>query len=337
MPGKTDKILLAHGSGGRLSHDLIGSAIFKELGNPILAELGDSAVLELGGRRLALTTDSHTVSPLFFPGGDIGRLSVCGTVNDLAAVGARPRYLTLGLVMEEGLDASVLERTLRSIGEAAKEAGVWIVAGDTKVVEKGGADKLFTNTSGLGEVLDGVELSPARIRPGDKVLVTGTMGDHGAAVLSARQDLGFTALSSDVAPLWGLVERLLAERCDVKFMRDPTRGGLATVLNEAALGRDFGFRVLESEVPVRESVRTFCEMLGLDPLYIANEGKMVVVVSPQDADRALGLLRAHPLGRDARLIGEAVAEHKGKVFLTTSIRGSRILDMLVGEQFPRIC
>ena len=337
MADNTGKILLAHGSGGRLSHEFVGAKVLKELGNPILAELTDSAVLDLGGRRLALTTDSHTVKPLFFPGGDIGRLSVCGTVNDLAAVGARPRYLTLGLVMEEGLESGTIERVLKSVGEAAREAGVWIVAGDTKVVEKGGADRLFTTTAGLGEPVDGADLSAARIKPGDKILVTGTIGDHGAAVLSSQQELGFSSLRSDVAPLWGLVEGLFSERCDVKFMRDPTRGGLATVLNEASRGRDFGLRVFESEIPVSDQVRAFSEILGLDPLYIANEGKMVIVVSPRDAERALGLLRAHPLGRQARLIGEAVAEPKGKVFLSTTIGGSRVLDMLVGDQFPRIC
>ncbi|MFA5139014.1 MAG: hydrogenase expression/formation protein HypE [Elusimicrobiota bacterium] len=337
MAEKADRILLAHGSGGRLSHELVGSVVLPELSNPVLLELGDSAVVESPAPRLAFTTDSHTVKPLFFPGGDIGRLSVCGTVNDLAAAGAKPLYLSLALIIEEGLELSVLSKVMRSIRAAAEEAGVSVVAGDTKVVEKGSGDGLFTNTSGIGAVREGVTLSPSRIEPGDKVLVTGTIGDHGAAVLSERQNLGFSSLRSDCAPLWGLVAGLLDAGVGVKFMRDPTRGGLATVLNEAVHGRAFGIRVLEPDVPVREEVRAFCEVLGLDPLYIANEGKMVVVVAAKDAERALGVVRSQPLGREAAIIGDVVAEPKGRVYLSTRIKGTRVLDMLVGEQFPRIC
>ena len=337
MAEKADKILLAHGSGGRLSHELVGSMVLRELSNPILLELGDSAVIESRGSKLAFTTDSHTVKPLFFPGGDIWRLSVFGTVNDLAAAGAKPLYLSLALIIEEGLELSVLSKVIRSIRAAAEEAGVAVVAGDTKVVEKGSGDGLFTNTSGIGTILEGVALSPSRIEPGDRVLVTGTVGDHGAAVLSERQGLGFSSLRSDCAPLWGLVAGLFDAGVDVKFMRDPTRGGLATVLNEAVHGRGVGIRVWEAEVPVREEVRAFCEVLDLDPLYIANEGKMVVAVAAKDAERALSIVRAHPLGREAAVIDEAVSEPKGRVYLTTRIQGTRVLDMLVGEQFPRIC
>ncbi|HBL18691.1 MAG: hydrogenase expression/formation protein HypE [Elusimicrobia bacterium GWA2_69_24] len=337
MGEKAEQILLAHGSGGRLSHDLVGSSILKALPDPVLEKLTDSAELELDSRRIAFTTDSYTVRPLFFPGGDIGRLAVCGTVNDLAAMGAKPRFLSLALIIEEGLERAVLDRVVGSIAAAAREAGVRIVTGDTKVVEKGKGDGLFINTAGIGELGDGPGFSPERIAAGDKVLVNGTIGDHGAAVISERQALGIGGLASDCAPLWGLVKSVLDAGCKVKFMRDATRGGLATVLNEAAAGRSFGFTVSESAVPMREPVRAFCELLGFDPLYMANEGKMVLVAAPEDAERALAALRAHPLGRDAAVIGEAVPAPAGKVFLATAVRGRRILDMLVGDQFPRIC
>lgn len=333
--GLGDRILLSHGSGGRLQAGLLRRLILRELTDKTLARLGDSAEIR-GSRRMALTTDTYTVTPMVFPGGDIGKLAVCGTVNDLAAAGAKPEHMTFALVLEEGLETSSLRRVVRSAAAAARRAGVRIVAGDTKVVEKGGCDGLFINTSGVGKLHPRARLSADRIRPGDKLLVSGTIGDHGAAVLCARQDLGFTGLRSDCAALWGPAKKLL-DSCDVKLMRDPTRGGLATVLNEIAEDRGFGIEVLEASLPVREPVRAFCEVLGLDPLYSANEGKLAAVVAGRDAGRALKVLRSHPLGRDAALIGSVVRQPAGRVFLTTGIGGRRILDMLAGDQFPRIC
>jgi len=336
MTGKLDRIMLAHGSGGRLSHELVGE-IVRALPDPVLEKLGDAAELELVSGRLAFTTDTYTVTPPVFPGGDIGKLAVCGTVNDLAAAGARPRFLSLALVLEEGLELKLLRRILVSIAAATKEAGVRVVTGDTKVVERGGADRIFINTSGVGELGEGTQLGPERIRPGDKVLINGGIGEHGAAVLAQRQNLGLGGLASDCAPLWGLVEAVLSSGCDVRFMRDATRGGLATVLNEAAEGRDFGISLLESAVPVSEPVRAFCELLGYDPLYIANEGKMVIVAEPEGAARALAAMRAHPLGGGAAVIGEVVERPTGRVYLKTAVAGRRVLDMLTGDQFPRIC
>ncbi|MFH2203297.1 MAG: hydrogenase expression/formation protein HypE [Elusimicrobiota bacterium] len=336
MAGKTERILLAHGSGGRLSHELVGE-IVRALPDPILRRLGDSAEIEPAPGRLAFTTDTYTVSPAVFPGGDIGRLAVCGTVNDLAAAGATPRYLSLGLVIEEGLEFDFLRSILRSVGETAREAEVRIVTGDTKVVERGGVDRLFINTAGVGELGRRSALGPEGIRAGDRILINGTVGDHGAAVLSRRHQMGLKGLRSDCAPLWSLVQPVLDADCGVRFMRDATRGGLATVLNEAAEGRDFGIVVDESAVPVSDSVRAFCELLGYDPLYIANEGKMVLVVDPGGAERALRLLRAHPLGAAAAVVGEVSGESAGRVLLRTTVGGRRILDMLVGDQFPRIC
>jgi len=331
-----DRILIGHGSGGRLSHELIGE-IVRALADPMLERLGDSAELEIPSGRLAFTADSFTVKPLFFPGGDIGKLAVCGTVNDLAAAGAEPKFLSLSLIIEEGLEMALLRRVLCSIGRAAAQARVRIVTGDTKVVERGAADRLFINTAGIGELRSGAPAGPGAVRPGDKILLSGTLGDHGAAVLTERDSLGLRGLRSDCAPLWDLVAGVLDSGVIPRFMRDPTRGGFATVLNELVEGREFGAAVSEAAVRVSEPTRTFCELLGFDPLYIANEGKMVLVVGPEDAGKALGALRSHPFGADAAVVGEIVGEPAGRVFLETLVGGRRVLDMLTGDQFPRIC
>jgi hydrogenase expression/formation protein HypE len=336
MKQEPDKILLAHGSGGKLMHDLIESFL-PDLANPLLEKLEDSAVFEVNGR-LAFTTDSYTVSPLFFPGGDIGRLAVCGTVNDLSMSGARPLYLSLALVIEEGLPVSELKKVMASIREAADEAGVKIVTGDTKVVGRGGADRLFINTAGVGLVPEGVDISAANARPGDKVILSGGIGDHGIAVLSQREGLRFhTPVPSDCAPLNGLVADMLAASKRIRCLRDPTRGGLAVTLNDFAARSKVGVTIEETATPVARAVLAACELLGLDPLYIANEGKLVAVVPPEDAGAVLAAMKAHQYGRDAAVIGEVVSRHPGRVVMKTALGASRILDMPVGELLPRIC
>ncbi len=332
-----ETILLAHGSGGRLTHDLIREVFQRELSNPFLDDLGDAAVLPRQSGRLAFTTDSYVVRPIFFPGGDIGKLAVCGTVNDLSMVGARPLYLSIGFILEEGLSLGDLRRIVRSAAQAAREAGVVIVAGDTKVVDRGAADGVFINTAGVGVIPEGVALSPQNIRPGDAVLVSGTVGDHGIAVMAQREGLGLsTPLMSDCAPLNGLAEAVVA--CGgVRVMRDPTRGGLATTLVELAQAGGVGLEIEESAVPVNDAVRGACELLGLDPLYVANEGKLVAIVAADCADAALAAMQSHPLGRDARVIGYATQAHAGRVVLKTILGVSRVVEMLTGEQLPRIC
>jgi hydrogenase expression/formation protein HypE len=335
----TDRILLAHGSGGILSHELIRELFARHFANPDLDTRADSAVLgALPGGRLALTTDSYVVQPLFFPGGDIGELAVCGTVNDLAVSGARPLYLTAGFILEEGLPLETLERVVASMAATAKLAGVRIVTGDTKVVERGAADGLFINTAGVGVVPPDLTLSPALLRPGDALLINGTVGDHGMAVMMRREGLSFQAeLESDTAPLNGLIAELLeAVAGGVRCMRDATRGGLATVLNEWA-DWDVGIEVEESAVPIREEVRAISEILGLDPLYAASEGKVVVAVAPGVEEEALAALRAHPLGENAALIGRVTDEHAGRVALRTPFGARRVLSMLTGAPLPRIC
>ena len=332
-------VTLAHGSGGRLSHDLLYELFLPYLGNPILAGLGDSAVLAMDGARLAFTTDSYVISPIFFPGGDIGKLAICGTVNDLAVAGAEPRYLSAGFILEEGLSFGVLERVVASMGETVRAAGVQIVTGDTKVVERGAADGLFINTAGVGTVPAGLSLGPDHLRPGDRILVSGTIGDHGLAVMIGREGLDLRSdLVSDCAPLNGLVAGLLAA-CPrgVRAMRDPTRGGLASTLNEWARAAGLGIAIAQASIPVREEVRAACELLGLDPLYSPNEGKVVVAAAAEDADRALAAMRAHPLGRQAAVIGEVTAEHAGRAVLRTPFGARRLLEMLAGDQLPRIC
>jgi len=332
-----DRILLAHGSGGKLAHDLIKSRFVGALDNPVLSKLDDSAVLEMKGR-IAFTTDSYVVSPIFFPGGDIGKLSICGTVNDLATSGARPLYLSLAFIIEEGLPLEELERVVASVQKTASGAGIKIVTGDTKVVDRGSADKLFINTAGIGIIPDGVNISGSNARPGDKVILSGSIGDHGIAVLSQRQGLSFgTTLESDCAPLAGMVAETLEASINIHSLRDPTRGGLATTLNELAEQSRVSIRIEESQIPVKDEVSGACEMLGLDPLYIANEGKMIVIVPPEDADTVLHTMRKNIYGKNAAIIGEVLDGHPGRVVMKTALGSSRIVDMLVGEPLPRIC
>jgi hydrogenase expression/formation protein HypE len=356
-------VLLAHGSGGQLSHELVRQVFVHHFDNAILRELNDAAIvqvascelqvkscrsnvesgsnleLETCNLKLSFTTDSYVISPLFFPGGDIGKLAVCGTVNDLAVSGAEPRYLSAAFILEEGLPLETLERVVVSMAETARAAGVQIVTGDTKVVDHGAADGLFINTAGVGVVPAGRKLVPSNLRPGDRILINGTIGDHGMAVMIQREGLSFrSALASDCAPLNELVAGLLAAcPAGVRCMRDPTRGGLVTTLSEWASVAGVGIEVEEVAIPLREEVRGACEMLGLDPLYVANEGKVVVAVAPQFAEAALHALRAHPLGRGAAIVGRVTEEHPGRVVLRTLLGARRILDMLVGEQLPRIC
>jgi hydrogenase expression/formation protein HypE len=331
-----DKILLAHGSGGKLMHDLIES-FMPRLDNPILDKMEDSAVFDISGR-VAFTTDSYTVNPIFFPGGDIGKLAVCGTVNDLAMSGAKPLYLSLAFIIEEGLPVADLKRIVESIAAAAAEAGVKIVTGDTKVVGKGGADKLFINTAGVGSVPEGVNISAANARPGDKVILSGTIGDHGIAVLSKREGLKFnTPVPSDCAPLNDLVADMLKASRDIHCMRDPTRGGLATTLNDFAGQSNVGIAIEEDKIPVDRAVLAACELLGLDPLYIANEGKLAAIVPADDAADVLRRMKRHKYGKNAAVIGEVVAGHPRRVVMKTLLGASRIVDMPVGELLPRIC
>jgi len=337
------RITLSHGSGGKAMHELIEQVFVAGFANPLLAPLEDQARLALGGLlehgdRLAFTTDSYVVDPLFFPGGDIGTLAVNGTVNDLAVSGARPLYLSCGMILEEGLEIATLQRVAQSMEAAAAAAGVAVVTGDTKVVHRGAADKLFINTSGIGVIPRGIEIGARRAQPGDAVLVSGTIGDHGAAILAARQDLALQAtIASDCQPLHGLVQAMLAVCPDIHCLRDATRGGVATVLKEIARTASVCIRVEEQRLPVREQVKGVSEILGLDPLYMANEGKLVAVVPADDADALLAAMRAHPAGRDAALIGSVRDEPRGDVLLATAFGGERIVDMLVGEQLPRIC
>ena len=333
----SDKILLAHGSGGKLAHDIIRQSLLPALSNPILARLDDAAVLETAGR-LAFTTDSYVIQPIFFPGGDIGKLAVCGTVNDLAMVGATPHYLSLAFIIEEGLPLSDLQKVVSSIKDTAAMADVAVVAGDTKVVNRGNADKLFINTAGIGTVPEGVNISGHNARPGDILILSGTVGDHGIAVLSQREGLSFaTELESDCAPLNGLVAEMLAASHNIHCLRDPTRGGLATTLNEIAGQSGVSIRIYEDKIPIREEVSSACEMLGLDPLYVANEGKLIAAVDRDEADNILEKMKKHPYGHDAAVIGEVKEENPGKVVMKTGLGTTRIIDMLVGEPLPRIC
>ena len=333
-------VTLSHGSGGKSSHALIESVILPAFRNPLLDVDADAAVFAAGiaGGRLAMTTDSYVVSPLFFPGGDIGTLAVHGTINDLAVSGASPLALSVGLILEEGLDMEILRRVINSMASAAAAAGVPIVTGDTKVVPRGKADQLFVNTSGVGVVASDVNLGAENVRPGDVVIVSGFVGDHGMAVMLAREALEIEAdIVSDSAALHTLVTDLLAAAPNTRVIKDPTRGGVATTLNEIARRAHLAIVLEEERVPVRVAVRGACEILGLDPLHIANEGKLLAIVPAEEANRALGALRAHPLGRDAAVVGVVQAEPVGMVLLRTGIGGSRVLDMLVGDPLPRIC
>jgi hydrogenase expression/formation protein HypE len=337
------RVTLAHGAGGKAMRELIGGMVLSHFSNPLLRPLEDQARIAMDelaaqGDRLAFTTDSFVVDPLEFPGGDIGKLAVYGTVNDLAVSGARPLYLSCALILEEGLELALLDRMLASMKEAAAAAGVSIVTGDTKVVHRGAADKLFINTAGIGVVPAGVEIAAHRARPGDVVLVNGYLGDHGAAILQARGELALAAgITSDCQPLHGLVDAMRAACADVRCLRDATRGGLATVLNEFAESSGVGIRLEEGCLPVRDTVRGVCEILGLDALYLANEGKLAAVVPAGDAERVLAAMRAHPAGRDSRIIGEVIPGRRRRVTLRTAFGSERVVDMLVGEQLPRIC
>ena len=333
----TDTVIIGHGSGGTLSRDLLNRLFLPDLGKAAPRALDDSAVVTMNGQRYAISTDSHVVSPLFFPGGDIGRLAICGTVNDLAMVGAAPVALTCGFVLEEGLSFELLQRVVKSMEEAAREAGVYIAAGDTKVVGRGGADKIFINTSGIGKIPDGVDISGANAKEGDVVIVSGTIGDHGIAVMSAREGLGFeTKLESDVAPLNHLVEAMLAAG-EVHVLRDPTRGGLGTSLVEISEQSNVIVELLEPSLPVKPAVNAACEMLGFDPLFVANEGKLVAFVKESDADKILDVMKKTQYGEDAVIIGKVIGTEKSQVRLKTAIGGTRLVDMLPGEMLPRIC
>jgi len=331
-------IRLAHGSGGEASRKLVGDLVETYLKNDIIDCLDDSAVLKVREGRLAFTTDSYVVDPIFFPGGDIGSLAVHGTVNDLAMAGAKPLAITLGLILEEGLKVADLNAIMGSVSRAAAEAGVMVVGGDTKVVERGSADGIFINTSGIGMIPDGIEVSSANARPGDKIILSGTVGDHGVAVISRREGLSFkTDIKSDSAPLNGLVDAMLASSSAIHTMRDPTRGGLATSLNEIAAKSGVGLLIDEAAIPLKPEVEHACEMLGLDPLYVANEGKLVAFVPSDDAEGVLAAMREAPYGRDAAVIGEARSESPATVILNTAVGGQRILSPLSGELLPRIC
>ncbi|MCO1600155.1 hydrogenase expression/formation protein HypE [Desulfosporosinus nitroreducens] len=329
-----ERIMLAHGSGGRLSHELILNLFQKHLGNPYLNQMNDAALVP-GREQIAVTTDSFVVSPLFFRGGDIGKLAICGTVNDLAVSGAIPKFITLALILEEGLLMEDLERIIKSIAETAAEAGIVIISGDTKVVERGSADKVFINTTGIGYITNRL-VGPEQIRPGDEILITGTIGDHGIAILSEREGLEFqTPVLSDCAPLNKLIDTFYLP--GVKCMRDPTRGGVATTLNELAQQAGVSMLLKEEFLPLSPSVESACEMLGLDPLYLANEGKALVIVRPEVAEEVLMKMQAHPLGQNATRIGQVQEGKSGLVLLETFLGGKRIVGMLEGEHLPRIC
>jgi hydrogenase expression/formation protein HypE len=332
-----DTVVLGHGSGGKLSHDLINRLFLPELGKAAPRALDDSAIVTINSLRLALTTDSHVVSPLFFPGGDIGKLAICGTVNDLAMVGAKPIALTCGFVIEEGLSFETLQLVVQSMREAAAEAGVFIAAGDTKVVQKGGADKLFINTAGVGLVESGVNISGTNAQVNDVVIISGTLGDHGIAVMSAREGFSFeTDLQSDVAPLNHLIAAMM-NAGEIHVLRDPTRGGLATTLNEIAIQSNLTVELQETALPVKRQVHAACEMLGFDPLYVANEGKLVAFVKPDDAEKILAVMRNTKYGENAVIIGKVIKTNHPQVRLRTAIGGTRLIDMLPGEMLPRIC
>jgi len=334
-----EQIVMGHGAGGRMSHQLIRRAFLSAFDNPALRAGDDAARLEAGpGQPLAVSTDSHVVFPLFFPGGDIGRLAVCGTVNDVAMLGADPLYLTAGFILEEGLPMETLQRVIVSMQAAAQEAGVQIVAGDTKVVQKGKADGLYITTTGVGVIRPGLTIGGAQAKAGDLVILSGPIGDHGIAVLDARGELGFQAsVQSDAAPLNHLVGAMLDASDQIHVLRDPTRGGLATTLNEIAAQSNVGILLREEGIPIRREVAAACEMLGFDPLYVANEGKLVAIVAPEAAEAVLAAMHAARYGEGAVIIGEVTAEPRGRVLLKTGFGSTRIVDMLAGEMLPRIC
>ena len=332
------EIVLAHGSGGTLSRQLVEKIILPQFRNELLEPLHDGAIFSLGEQRLAFTTDSFVVNPIFFPGGDIGKLAIHGTVNDLAMCGARPRYLSASFILEEGLPMEDFWRVVQSMRAAADDAKVALVTGDTKVVDRGKADKIFINTSGIGVVPAGLNIHPARAQVGDKIIINGPIAVHGIAIMSVREGLEFeTEIASDTAPLYELVEVLIAAKIDLHVLRDPTRGGVTSALAEIAQSARLGMLLDEAAIPISEEVKGACEILGLDPLYVANEGKFIAIVAKEDADAALAALRSHLSGKEAAIIGEIVQQHPGMVMMRTRVGGTRVVDMLSGEQLPRIC
>ncbi len=335
---RRDKVNMTHGSGGRAMAQLIEELFVKHFDNPLLRQANDQAAFDVDGGRLVMSVDGHVISPLFFPGGDIGSLAVHGTVNDVAMSGARPLYLTAGFILEEGFPLADLERIVASMAAAAGEAGVAVISGDTKVVEKGKGDGVFITTTGIGVVPPGIEISGHRARPGNAILVSGSIGDHGVAIMSKRENLEFeTSIESDSAALHTLVADMVAAVPGIRCLRDPTRGGLATTLNELAQQSAVGMSIVEQDIPVKPAVSAACELLGLDPLYVANEGKLICICDHADAETLLVTMRAHPLGADAAIIGRVVEDEHGFVQMQTGFGGSRIVDWLAGEQLPRIC
>jgi hydrogenase expression/formation protein HypE len=333
-----EQIVLGHGSGGKLTAQLIETVFLPAFSNPLLNKLNDQAVLQVNSSRLAFTTDSFVITPIFFPGGDIGRLAVNGTVNDLAMCGARPLYFSAAFILEEGLSTKDLHRVVQSMSEAAAHASVQLVTGDTKVVNRGKGDKIFITTTGIGIVEKPVAISAENARPGDKIIVSGYIGDHGMAILSQRENLEFEGvIESDCAALHGLVADMLEVTTEIHCLRDATRGGVATVLNEIAAHSKIGMLLHETEIPVRDTVRGACEILGLDPMYVANEGKLVAVVAAEVAESVVAQMKQNPLGRDARIVGDVTESHPAMVLMKTEIGGTRVLDTLFGEQLPRIC
>jgi len=335
---KKGTITLDHGGGGRAYRELIHTYFLPRFANPYLEKMDDSAVVEIPQGRVAMTTDCYVVDPIFFPGGNIGSLAICGTVNDLSAQGAQPLFLSAAFILEEGFSLKDLEMILIAMEEASKEAEVTIVTGDTKVVPRGKADKIFINTTGLGVVQPGVDISGNNAKIGDKIILSGSIGDHGIAILSQREGLAFdTDLKSDLAPLNHMVRQCLMVSREIHAMRDPTRGGMAATLNEIALQSEVGIRIDEVAIPVKDGVRAACEVLGLDPLYVANEGKLLMFVSPTDAPLVLEEVRKNKYGKEARIIGEVIPDYQGRVIMNTSMGGTRIIEMPLGEQLPRIC
>jgi len=333
-----DNVQLAHGAGGKLSNEMIDKIFLPRFLNTTLEKMEDQAILENPGGKIAFSTDTFVVDPIFFPGGNIGDLAINGTVNDVVMSGAQPRFLSVGFILEEGLPFETLHRIVLSMEGAAKTAGVQVVAGDTKVVNRGSCDKIFINTTGFGFVPDGVDISAANLKPGDKILVSGTIADHGMAVMTSREGLSFqSTVKSDTAGLNHLVKDMLEVSRDIHALRDPTRGGLATTLNEFATTSDVGIQLEDDKIPVKEDVRGACEILGIDPLYVANEGKLVAVVPPEIADDVLGAMKKNSAGENASIIGEVTDSHRGLVALRTGLGANRIVDMPVGEQLPRIC
>jgi hydrogenase expression/formation protein HypE len=340
MKGKSNQILLGHGSGGKLSHDLIDKLFAKYFDNPILRQQSDSAIIKTEKNHIAFTTDSFVVDPIFFPGGNIGKLAIAGTVNDLAVSGAKPKYISAGFIIEEGFSYEDLEKIVKTMAEEAKNAGVLIVTGDTKVVDRGKCDKVFINTSGIGVIEErflGIS-SGKDIVPGDKIIINGTIGDHGMSVMAARNELNISAeIQSDCACLNELIQAALDTSDHVKFMRDATRGGLGTVISEIVKGKNYGIQLNEDQISINENVKGMCELLGFDPIYVANEGKLVMVVGAADAEKVLLKMKESPFGERASIIGSVTNEHQGMAWLQTEVGGKRIIDMLSGQQLPRIC